>query len=104
MRKKKLAKNTFYCEKDGLPCTIYKKGKNHRVLVCPKCGVLATNGLLKSALDIATDFVPGGKVVKLAASALGINPLDEKEKAAPRATSSTSRYSEREKIHDALRL
>jgi len=104
MRKKKLAKNTFYCEKDGFACTIYKKGKNHRVLVCPKCGVLATNGLLKSAVDLATDFVPGGKVVKLAASALGINPLDEKE-AAPRAARMTaSRYSERERIHDALRL
>jgi len=26
-----------------MPCEIYRKGKMHRVLVCPACGVLATN-------------------------------------------------------------
>lgn len=39
----KRAKHNFHCEKCASECTIYKKGKNHRVLVCPKCGVLATN-------------------------------------------------------------
>lgn len=39
----KRAKHTFHCDKCANPCTIYKKGKNHRVLVCPSCGVLATN-------------------------------------------------------------
>lgn len=39
----KKRKHQFHCEKCGSPCEIYKKGKNHRVLVCPKCGVLATN-------------------------------------------------------------
>jgi len=47
---KKLPKNTFYCEKCNHPCMIYKKGKNHRVLVCPDCGVLATNGLAGKGL------------------------------------------------------
>lgn len=36
-------KPSFHCQACGNPCTIYKKGKGHRVLVCPKCGVLATN-------------------------------------------------------------
>lgn len=57
---------------------IYKKGKNHRVLVCPRCGVLATNGLLSKAIDFATDFVPGGRLVKAGLSAVGLNPLDDK--------------------------
>lgn len=39
----KRAKRQFHCERCGQPCTIYKKGKKHRVLVCPECGVLATN-------------------------------------------------------------
>ncbi len=43
---KKRAKHQFHCEKCQNECMIYKKGKNHRVLVCPHCGVLATNGKL----------------------------------------------------------
>jgi len=39
MKKKK----QFHYQQCGTPCDIYKKGKNHRVLVCPSCGVLATN-------------------------------------------------------------
>jgi len=73
MRKSK--KRQFHCEKCGLPCEIYKKGKKHRVLVCPRCGVLATNptalgkiakGALRSVPfvgDIAAEFV-GGKEKK----------------------------------------
>ncbi len=38
-------KHQFHCEKCGQPCEIYKKGKKHRVLVCPECGVIATNPL-----------------------------------------------------------
>ncbi len=37
-------KHPFHCENCEAECIIYKKGKNHRVLVCPNCGVLATNG------------------------------------------------------------
>jgi len=36
-------KRQFHCQQCGHACDIYKKGKNHRVLVCPSCGVLATN-------------------------------------------------------------
>jgi len=36
-------KHQFHCEKCASPCDIYRRGKNHRVLVCPNCGVIATN-------------------------------------------------------------
>jgi len=36
-------KRQFHCEKCSSPCMIYRKGKAHRVLVCPRCGILATN-------------------------------------------------------------
>ena len=36
-------KKGFHCHSCGLPCEIFKKGRKHKVLVCPKCGVLATN-------------------------------------------------------------
>lgn len=36
-------KRIFHCNTCAKPCTVYKKGKKHRVLVCPSCGVLATN-------------------------------------------------------------
>jgi len=49
----KTSKHSFYCEKCNSPCLIYRKGKNHRVLVCPQCGVLATNGKAKLAGKIA---------------------------------------------------
>ena len=60
-RSNRLPKNTFYCENCDSACLIYKKGKSHRVLVCPKCGVLATNGkgVLKSVAKRATRGVIG---------------------------------------------
>ncbi len=42
MKKKK---HVFHCGVCESPCEIYKKGKSHRVLVCPKCGVIASNPL-----------------------------------------------------------
>ena len=39
-------KHPFHCEKCNAECMIYKKGRAHRVFVCPNCGVLATNGKL----------------------------------------------------------
>lgn len=59
-------KRQFHCEKCGSPCEIYKKGKKHRVLVCPKCGVIATNPLPLMAGALAL------KGVKAGASMLGI--------------------------------
>ena len=38
-----MKRKNFHCQNCGNECTIYKKGKAHRVLVCPECGVIATN-------------------------------------------------------------
>ena len=53
-------KRQFHCEKCGSPCEIYRKGKKHRVLICPECGVLATNPL--PLLGLAASLIP--KAVK----------------------------------------
>jgi hypothetical protein len=57
----KKSKHQFHCERCGSPCDIYKKGKNHRVLVCRKCGVIATNPLplLAAAAPYAISAVSG---------------------------------------------
>lgn len=39
----KRKKHQFHCAKCNSALEIYKKGKKHRVLVCPICGILATN-------------------------------------------------------------
>lgn len=41
MGKKK--KHQFVCLKCGSPLQIYRKGKKHRLLFCPQCGLLAQN-------------------------------------------------------------
>ena len=43
-------KHNFHCQQCGSQCTIYKKGKGHRVLVCPIHGVIATNPTLAGRL------------------------------------------------------
>lgn len=56
----------FHCERCGAACEIYKKGKKHRVLVCPTCGVLATNpisGRARGALSGAATGATIGSVV-----------------------------------------
>lgn len=68
----KKSKHTFHCVKCDNPCSIYKKGKNHRVLVCPTCGILATNPLpllaglaagkaIKTGAKLAAGLVTGNK-------------------------------------------
>jgi len=59
-------KRQFHCERCGAACEIYKKGKKHRVLVCPTCGVLATNpisGRARGALSGAATGATIGSVV-----------------------------------------
>ena len=67
-KSKKLPKNTFYCDNCDSPCMIYRKGSRHRVLVCPKCGVLATNGkagktLLKRGAKAVLGEIPGASFI-----------------------------------------
>lgn len=47
MRKKK---HQFHCVKCGSEAYIYKKGRSHRLMVCPKCGIIASNPLPLLAL------------------------------------------------------
>lgn len=47
-------KHIYHCSKCGSPCTIYKKGKTHRLLSCPRCGILASNPLPLLALAAST--------------------------------------------------
>jgi len=63
---KKARKHQFHCQKCGLGCEIYKKGKGHRVLVCPNCGILATN-----PFSIGKALLGAGKTIPGAGAILG---------------------------------
>ena len=63
-------RRVFHCENCKSPCEIYKKGKTHRVLVCPRCGILASNPLplaalaasaLPSLIEKGGELLGGGK-------------------------------------------
>lgn len=63
-------KHQFHCSACGSEADIYKKGKNHRVLVCQKCGVLASNpiplllaGAVSTAIKYAPSAISAGKKV-----------------------------------------
>jgi len=62
-------KHPFMCEKCGSECTIYRRGKAHRVFVCSgRCGVLATNGrvlkvLGKRGARALVGEIPGASLV-----------------------------------------
>lgn len=65
-------KHLFHCEKCGIECTIYKKGKHHRVLICPQCGILATNGKAQLLAKVAKR---GLKAIPLLGTALEIGGI-----------------------------
>lgn len=73
----KRKKHVFYCEKCDNPCLIYKKGKQHRVLVCPMCGILATNGkgtgkaLIKRGAKAVLGEIPGASFIMEGVGAVG---------------------------------
>jgi hypothetical protein len=105
----------FYCEHCKAQCMIYRKGKHHRVLVCPHCGVLATNGLggaiAKIGAKTLLKSIPGvGTAISLAEGAAEIYGAVKGNKQAPTSpTSPTSEhhvrragYSTQSKVHDAL--
>jgi len=99
----------FHCQECGSACEIYKKGKKHRVLVCPQCGILATNPLPLLAAA-APSLLKGA--VGLGKKALGAIGLGKKETAAATTTPSTTiinkydnldKYNQKDKINLALR-
>lgn len=61
--RRRIPKHTFFCELCKSPCLIYKKGRSHRVLVCPHHGVLATNGLITGGLEGAATGAAIGSVI-----------------------------------------
>ena len=96
----KRIKRQFHCEKCGSGCNIYKKGKNHRVLVCPTCGVLATNPLsLKGIAKAGASLLPGGGLISAG--------LDLLTPSTPKPTTTATRvresYTAQQRINDALR-
>jgi len=74
---------------------IYKKGRSHRVLVCPECGVLATNGLGKWIGGAVGSIIPGAGTVAGATigglAEKGIQGLKARRQASAETGSSVSR-------------
>jgi len=112
----KRKKRQFHCERCGNPCMIYKKGKAHRVLVCPVHGVIATNpfslgGAASGAGLGATigSVVPGiGTGIGAAAGGLigAFTGGDGEKPTPPRdrpVSSPTNRFTTEERVSLALR-
>jgi len=87
-------KRQFHCGHCGSPCEIYKKGRRHRVLVCPHCGVIATNPIsLRGVLGSVAGSIPLiGGVAQYAIENIGGRKTDS-IKSTPSATPSISRLS-----------
>lgn len=106
----KARKHQFHCEKCASPCEIYKKGKNHRVLVCPSCGVLATNPFsLGRAISGATtgaavgSAVPGiGTAAGAVVGALGSGFTGGEKESKPTMQTSVNRFTTEERVKVAL--
>ncbi len=94
----KQKKHQFHCSKCDAACEIYKKGKSHRILVCPNCGILATNplpllaaggmalarsGILKKGIKSASSLIGlgGGKDEKITPPSRQTIITDSKDKA-----------------------
>lgn len=61
-------KHAFHCQHCNNELEIFKKGKKHRVLVCPQCGIIATNPtvvgkVLKRVGRSVLGEVPGASLV-----------------------------------------
>lgn len=106
--------HTFYCEKCKSGCMIYKKGKKHRVLVCPNCGVLATNGLFsklaKGAMKIGKSVPLLGTALSIGETAYDIVKGDGESKPTTSSTPSSyvhksprNAYTTHQRVSDALR-
>lgn len=102
----KKAKRQFHCQKCNSPCEIYKKGRKHRVFVCPSCGILATNPFsLKGALRGGVGSIPiaGGILEEsgLTDMVFGSTPKAKETGQTPIFRQST--YPLSKKVQDALR-
>ena len=99
-------KRQFHCNLCDSPCEIYKRGRSHRVLVCPNCGILATNPLPLAALGLAAKV--GGKALKGAGKLVGIKGKEEKAAGEKPAITkhyeyNIDTYTAQERVRDALK-
>jgi len=94
----KKQKRQFHCQTCGFPCEIYKKGKKHRVMVCPQCGVLATNPVALVA------GIAGRAIAKRTIGAVASNVLKDKTKdKEEKQKVIRESYSTEERVRDALK-
>lgn len=57
-------KKHIYCQKCGNISNWYRKGKRYKVLVCPKCGIIAHNPIPWSTIgSVVGSVIPGGSLV-----------------------------------------
>ena len=61
-----MKRRKFHCHICEAPCEVYRKGKTHRILICPNHGILASNPLPLMAVGLA------GKALKGIGRATGI--------------------------------
>lgn len=59
-------KKGFRCEKCNSEIQIYRRGKGHRLFVCPSCGILASN-----PLPLLAGALLAKKAVQVGSSLLG---------------------------------
>lgn len=92
-------KRVIHCGKCESPVQVYKKGKKHRVFVCPSCGIIATNpGPMAFGLALkAGRAIPGPTQRGLiAAENLGLIPSEGE--AATETTCSTAKGAPRRNL------
>ena len=101
----------FHCNECGAACEIYRKGKRHRVLICPNCGILATNPLPLLAAAAPSLIKGAVGIGKKALGAVGLM-----KKSTPTTTTDTparqvitnrydnlDKYNSKDKVELALR-
>lgn len=69
-------RHTFHCQKCNSELEIFKRGKSHRVMVCPNCGIIATNPtvlgkVLKRAGRGVLGEIPGASLLMEGAGLAG---------------------------------
>lgn len=84
-------KRTFHCAVCGSPCEIYKKGKKHRVIVCSRCGVIASNPIPLAAaaapiLKAVGGYVAGKVAGRAIESVSGGEDVETSSRSPPCAT------------------
>jgi len=98
-----MSKHQFFTP-DGQPLSIYRKGKNHRVLVDTHGNVIAYNGLFgkiaKRVVRAGVGEIPGASLVMEGAGLVG--DITGKKTGSPAPTSTSNRFTTEERVAVAL--